>query len=247
MSPLFSIITVTWNAAELLPGTIESVLDQHCADYEYLIIDGDSTDGTKELVRSYGPRIHHFLSEPDAGLYDAMNKGLQLATGRFVCFLNAGDHLHDASTLAHLKSLVTDRTDVLYGETQVVNDARQPLGLFSEIRPQNLPEQLHWRDMRYGMVVCHQAFFASRALAPAYQLDNLAADIDWIIQILKQSREVVNARATLIDFLAGGVSKQRHRESLWGRYRILRKHFGLIPNLFAHAWITVRAAWHTLR
>lgn len=240
--PFFSIITVTYNAAELLPGTIESVLEQTCDDYEYLIIDGASTDGTAELVRSYGDRVHHFQSEPDRGLYDAMNKGLRAARGRFVQFLNAGDHLHDRQVLARIQALVTDATDVLYGETLVVRADRSPVGLFSEIRPQNLPARLTWRDMRHGMVVCHQAFLPARTLAPEYALDNLAADIDWIITILKRARQVVNAETILVDFLEGGVSKQRHRESLWGRYAILKKHFGWLPNLLAHAWITVRAA-----
>ena len=245
--PLFSIITVTYNAVDLLPGTIESVLEQRCDDYEYLIFDGASTDGTADLVRSYGNRIHHFQSEPDRGLYDAMNKGLRRARGRFVQFLNAGDHLHDRHVLQRLRDRADAQTDVLYGETLVVRADRSPVGLFSEIRPQKLPRRLHWRSMRYGMVVCHQSFLPARALAPEYALDNLAADIDWIITILKRAEHVVNADTILVDFLEGGVSKQRHRESLWGRYAILKRHFGWLPNVLAHGWITLRAAWFRVR
>ena len=98
-SPLFSIITITFHAEATLPATLQSVESQTFTDYEYLVVDGASTDGTLKIIERYRPHIHTVISEKDNGLYDAMNKGLALATGDYVCFLNAGDCLHEDDTL----------------------------------------------------------------------------------------------------------------------------------------------------
>ena len=90
-APLFSIITITYNAERELPATLASVDEQTCSDYEHLIIDGASTDGTLALANAPGNLRRHTFSEPDRGLYDAMNKGLNRARGTYVLFLNAGD------------------------------------------------------------------------------------------------------------------------------------------------------------
>ena len=241
-APLFSIITITYNAEQYLAGTIESVVEQRCDDYEYLLIDGGSKDATLAIAERYRSHIDHLVSEPDRGLYDAMNKGLKAARGTYVCFLNAGDHFRDENVLADLKKLADPEVDVLYGETMIVREDRSEVGTFSATRPhKDLPDRMTYRDMRHGMVVCHQAFLPRRTIAPPYELDNLAADIDWIITCLKRSRRSVNAQRILIDFLEGGVSVQQHRKSLWGRYAVLRKHFGFLPNLIAHGWIVLRA------
>ena len=245
---LFSIITITYNAEQHLEGTLRSVIGQTCIDYEYLIIDGGSTDGTLDIAKSHEDHIDLLVSEPDKGLYDAMNKGLRAARGTYLCFLNAGDHLRDPNVLADLKRLAATEVDVLYGETMIVREDRSEVGTFSETRPHNnLPDHLSYRDMRHGMVVCHQAFLPRRTLAPEYELGNLAADIDWIIECLKRSRKTVNAQRILIDFLEGGISVQQHRKSLWGRYEVLKKHFGWLPNLAAHGWIVLRAALFRMR
>ena len=247
MAPVLSIITVCYNPGQLLRGTIESVLAQTYPRIEYVIIDGASTDGSVALVESYGDRIAHFSSEPDSGLYDAMNKGLVAATGDFVWFMNAGDQVFSPTTAAEVMAKVSPRTDVLYGEVMLVNDQRKHLGPFSETRPMRLPERLDWTSLQRGMVVCHQGFIPRRNIAPRYMLDNLAADIDWVIECLKASRETVHTQLLLAEYLAGGVSKQQHRASLLGRYRILRKQYGFLPNLVNHARIVVRAGVHRVR
>ena len=103
------------------------------------------------------------ISEPDKGLYDAMNKGICLATGDYLCFLNAGDELHDKESLQHLVQTLegNDLPDVIYGETAIVDEE----GRFLHMRRLSTPEQLTWKSFKQGMLVCHQAFLPKRELA----------------------------------------------------------------------------------
>lgn len=249
MTPVFSIITVVFNGRALLPGTVESVRKQTYPGIEYLIVDGGSTDGTVDLIRSYAAEMPnlHWISEKDRGLYDAMNKGLRMASGDFVWFLNCGDHLHATDTVEKIAALVGPETDVLYGDTRLVNDAREPAGLMSQLGTRPLPARLSWRNYLGGMLVVHQSFVARRSLAPEYMAGNLCADYDWCIRILKKSRQNVHTGLVLSDYLMGGMSKKRHRQSLRDRFKIMREHFGLFSTLLAHLWIVVRAAIHRLK
>ena len=123
--PKFSIITVTYNAAAVIEDTLQSVITQTYKNIEYIIIDGASTDRTMEIIGRYRKHIHTVVSEPDRGLYDAMNKGIRLATGDYVCFLNAGDELHEDDTLqliVHSLTGLTGLPDVIYGRTAIVDE-----------------------------------------------------------------------------------------------------------------------------
>lgn len=244
----FSIITVVYNGETLLPGTMQSVLDQTYPHVEYIVVDGGSKDGSVQIIQDFALKMPQlrWISERDKGLYDAMNKGLHMATGDFIQFLNGGDHLHARDTLEQLAAKVTDQTDVLYGETLLVDDARQPAGTMSELSTRKLPQKLHWRDFLGGMLIVHQSFIPRRTLAPAYMENNLCADYDWCIRILKSSRENVNAGIIITDYLMGGLSKQRHRQSLKDRFAVMRTHYGLLPTLLAHGWIVIRAVGHRL-
>jgi glycosyltransferase involved in cell wall biosynthesis len=246
-TPTFTIITVVFNSLPLLKGTVESVKQQSFQHYEHLIIDGASKDDTpqylQQISQQNGSKIR-FISEKDKGLYDAMNKSFALATGDFLLFLNAGDHLFESDTLQKLAQQITPQTDIIYGEVMLVDDARTHVGTRSQCSPQRLPDALTWRSMRFGMVVCHQAFLVRRQLPPPqYIAQNLSADIDWVIRCLKNSRQTVHSHQIIAEYLMGGLSKKRHRQSLQDRYNILQQHFGFVPNLFAHAWIIVRAAF----
>lgn len=247
--PSFSIITVVFNGEALLPGTIESVRQQTYPHIEYIIVDGASKDGTLEIIRKAAETMPNlkWISERDKGLYDAMNKGLRMATGDFVWFMNGGDHLHAADTVEKAAACVTETTDVLYGETLLVNDARKPAGTMSELSTRRLPARLRWRDYLGGMLVVHQSFVARRSIAPFYIDNNLCADYDWCIRILQKSRKNTHTGLILTDYLMGGMSKQRHRQSLKDRFTIMRKHFGLLPTLLAHGAIVLRAGWHKIR
>lgn len=104
MNPLISIVTVTYNAVDCIEPTIVSIVNQTYNDVEYIIVDGGSTDGTLDIVEKYRNRISKVISESDSGIYDAMNKGLAMASGEWICFINAGDLLYDEHVLANVFS-----------------------------------------------------------------------------------------------------------------------------------------------
>lgn len=247
--PLLSIITVVYNGAYYLRGTANSVLAQTYPHIEYIIVDGGSTDHTKLAIqlaeianeKLLNAKIFRWVSERDKGLYDAMNKGMRMATGDFIWFLNAGDELPSADTVEKMMMLYTSETDVFFGETTLVTFTRHPLGTRSELTTQKLPETLNWDSLRKGMVVCHQAFVARKSICNEFMEGNLAADIDWVIEVLKKSRKTINTKMILANYLTGGVSKQRHRQSLRDRYEVLKKQYGFLPNLWAHCGIVFRS------
>ncbi len=247
--PKFSIITVTYNAEAVLEDTIQSIVTQTYKNVEYIIIDGGSQDRTMHIVNRYRTHIHAIVSEPDKGLYDAMNKGLKLASGEYVCFLNAGDCLHEDDTLHLMVHALTEAQsaspemplpDVLYGETEIV-DAE---GHFIRMRRFSAPEHLTWKSFRQGMLVCHQAFFARRELAEPYDLQyRFSADFDWCIRVMKKSRLLFNTHLTIVDYLQEGLTTRNHRASLIERFHIMRRHYGLPSTLIHHAWFVLRLAF----
>lgn len=245
--PRVSVITVTYNAAATLPTTLDSIFQQTYPHIELVIIDGASTDGTVDLVKRASGAVHQFMSEPDAGLYDAMNKGLARATGDYVWFINAGDSIATADTLDGIMAIaqrehVTTHAwpDVLYGQTALVDAAGTDLGLRTY---KQLPDELSAADLRLGMVVSHQALLVRRAIATRYDLRyRIAADIDWTIRVLRAAKQVTNTGLIHVRFLVGGTSS-KHRWTSWiERWHILRRQFGLLSALSAH----VQIAWDSL-
>ena len=232
MEPLFSIITVTWNAASVIMPTLESVRRQTSSDYEMLIIDGASSDDTLAIVKRASIAALRVFSEPDKGLYDAMNKGLARARGRYLVFLNAGDTFADDAVLARLARLATDNPGVIYGQTQLVDEQRNVVGK----RHLTAPKRLTADSFLNGMVVCHQAFVVRRDLAPEYDLQyRLSADYDWCIRVLQKSLANAYAgSAPIISYLADGMTTRHHRASLWERYRIMCRHYGTMRATLRH-------------
>lgn len=236
-----SIITITYNAEKFLERTLESIVSQTDQDFEYLLIDGGSRDRTLEIAERYRARINVLVSEPDKGLYDAMNKGQARAAGTYVWFMNAGDEIAEKDTVARLKVLIKQGPDVIYSDTWLVDNSGAVLGLRSQLMPHKVPEVLSWEKYGRGMLVCHQAFIARKAIAPAYRTDNLSADIDWEIQCLKRSSRVVQYPGILARYLTGGISQQQQWRSWKDRYGVLKEHFGFFPNLYNHLRIVLRS------
>ena len=239
-SGLLSIITITYNAEQYLERTIQSIVNQSDQNFEYIIIDGKSKDGTLQIASTYKNRVNKLISEPDKGLYDAMNKGLKNASGDFVWFMNAGDEINDKDAVKRIFQSVTSNTDVLYGDTFFVDNDGNIQGLRSEITPHRLPIDLKWQDMKLGMLVCHQAFIARKSIAPFYMENNLSADVDWEIECLKKAKEVKYLDFVVAKYLIGGISNKQLKRSLLDRYEVLKKHFGLIEAISAHVQILFR-------
>lgn len=240
--PKFSVITVTYNACQCVEETIMSVITQTYHNIEYIIIDGASTDGTMDIVRRYADRIDHIVSEPDEGLYYAMNKGMALATGDYLCFLNAGDSLHEDDTLAgmvHGLHGLKELPDILYGETALVDRH----GHFISMRRHKAPAHLTWRSFRHGMMVCHQAFFAARRIAEPYDTRyRFSSDFDWCIRMMRKAHGIHDTRMTLIDYCNEGMTTRNHRASLIERYRIMCRHYGAVDATMMHVWFAIRLA-----
>ena len=241
MKPKFSIITITYNAASVIEPTLASVAAQSYRNFEYLLIDGGSTDDTVAKAKASDIEFAHIVSERDNGLYDAMNKGIKLAKGDYLCFLNAGDAFHSSDTLERIVAAIPDGNslpDILYGETAEVDEKR----CFVRMRRLSVPEKLHWKSFKQGMLVCHQAFYARRELAPLYDLKyRLSADVDWCIKIMKRSENMVNVGFTVVDYLQNGLSLQNHRASLIERFNIMCRHYGVFSTVMHHIWFVLRA------
>ena len=245
MEPLFSIITVTWNAADVIRPTIQSVQRQTSSDYEMLIIDGASTDDTLAIVNRASIAALRVFSEPDKGLYDAMNKGIARARGKYIMFLNAGDSFADDTVLARLALLAADNPGVIYGQTQLVDAQRNVVGK----RHLSAPKRLTAKSFMNGMVVCHQAFVVRRDLAPNYDLQyRLSADYDWCIRVLRKSPANAYAgKAPIISYLADGMTTRHHRASLWERFRIMCRHYGTGTAVMRHLGFIPRYVKRRLR
>ncbi|CAG4991412.1 PGL/p-HBAD biosynthesis glycosyltransferase [Dyadobacter sp. CECT 9275] len=242
--PLLTIITITFNAERYLRRTLESVKKalaeiENPDSVEYLLIDGNSTDQTLAIATMYGELITRIVSEPDKGLYDAMNKGQSLASGRYLWFLNAGDEIFERRTLHNLLKALNGGADIYYSDAMFVREDGSEVGLRSVFSAHLLPQNLTWKDFSLGMKVCHQAFIAKKSIAPTYLTDNLSADIDWEINCLKNSNNTQYLNRPLCRYLLGGLSVTNHRKSLMGRFTVLRKHFGLLPTLLNH----IRIFW----
>jgi len=234
--PTFSIITVTYNAEATIEVTMHSVQQQTYQNIEHLIIDGASKDNTLYIIEKNKDAKTKVVSEPDKGLYDAMNKGIRLATGTYLCFLNAGDAFHENDTLEKMVQ-VASSADILYGQTAIVDAERH----FLRMRHHTAPEVLTWKSFQQGMVVCHQAFFVKRTLAEPYNLQyKYSSDFDWCIRIMKKADVISNTHLILIDYLDEGMTTRNHRASLMERLRIMAKHYGWCKALIMHLWFVIR-------
>lgn len=241
-----SIITVTYNAASVLKRTLDSVKAQSWQQIEHLIIDGASKDETVSMAETYKAQCPYevvILSEPDKGLYDAMNKGLRLATGDYLVFLNAGDTLHAADTLETIVRSAQPLPGVLYGDTAITDEQ----GNFLHLRRLRPPKKLTWKSFRQGMLVCHQAFYALTDIAKDLPYDpryRYSADVDWCIRVMKEAQKrqlpLVNTQAILADYQEEGQTTIHHRDSLKERFDVMRRHYGLFSTVIMHVWFVFR-------
>lgn len=254
-NPLISIITVTYNAELTIERTLQSVESQSYPRIEHLIIDGCSTDHTMSHVQRYVERngenkhLIRVLREPDKGLYDAMNKGIQQATGYYLVFLNAGDKLHDPTTIEQIVEQTRWQRNqvnyaVIYGETDLVDNE----GHFLRHRRLQAPEHLTAKSFLQGMLVCHQSFYVRTDIARTELYDlryRYSADYDWCIRIMKRAERrrlrFLNTHLILTDYLSEGLTTKNHRRSLLERLRLMGRHYGWPRAILQHLWFVIRA------
>lgn len=150
----FSIITVVYNGEAYLEKTIRSVIAQDFSAYEYIVLDGKSTDSTVDIIRNYKNKISYWSSEKDLGVYDAMNKATKQAKGKYILFLNAGDVFCNAQTLTKVKSRIIDNTvyDFIYGDVILNNKVQQ------------IVKAKSFELIKYHLPFCHQSVFVNRLI-----------------------------------------------------------------------------------
>jgi len=210
------------NGARTIEASVESVLDQTYGPLEHLIVDGASTDGTLEILRSYGERVR-WITEPDRGIYDAMNKGLGLIQDpmRYVIFLNADDSFHAPDALERAFAL-SDREDFLYGRLERFDEDlghRDVIG-----RP------VTSRDLLFGMLCHHQAILCRREVFDrigAFRLEyRIAADYDWVVRAF-QGRDISRrfVPVVLATMRRGGFSERGYLAGVRERRRIVRASY----------------------
>lgn len=191
-----------YNADACIESTIKSVINQNYINFEYIIIDGGSTDKTLNIIDKYNDKINMIISESDKGIYDAMNKGLNLANGQFVNFLNAGDTFCNNGILQLVKNKIFLETKVISGDFNLINSNK---GLYRCIKTKILTIENLKRDFK----ACHQSIFIRKDICVEYNLSyNIRADYLWVIEsVLKTSKfqiEIINA--PLVNYIQEGSS-----------------------------------------
>lgn len=237
MTPKVSIITVVFNASGLLEKTILNISQLEYENKEYIIIDGASSDGTLELILNYSHLIDKWISEPDRGLYYAMNKGLEFAKGDYIWFINAGDKVYNPHILKNIFKDSKELCDIYYGDTMIIDEEDNEIGM-RRLKP---PKQLTARSMKNGMVVCHQSVLVKKNIAPAFDTSfSIASDYKWLLECIKNAKRICNTEQIFTYFLEGGINKSNIIRALKERFRIMVKEFGFIPVLFRHFIIAGR-------
>jgi glycosyltransferase involved in cell wall biosynthesis len=244
-----SVITAVWNNCETVAQALDSVLSQTHTDVEMIVIDGASTDGTREVLERYRDRLAVLVSERDAGIYDALNKGIALANGDVIGFLHADDLLADSTVLARIASAFTRDIDGVYGDLLYV-------------RKQNPSQTVrYWRSRPFtpdlcgkGWMPAHPTLYLRRAVYHQHgQFDTsyrIAADYDFMLRILMAGTKVVYLPAVLVKMRVGGISNRslgnllrKSREDLralqqnrvGGIWALLRKNLSKLPQFFVTA------------
>lgn len=198
-SHLFTIITATYNDIEGLISTWSSIKSQACEDYEWIIVDGGSDCNTIEKIKEMQPTWS--ISEPDKGVYDAMNKGISLASGQYLIFLNSGDCFVGDDVLGRLKDEIIKNgyPDILYGDSYELD----------EVGIKHYKQARSHQSVLYGMFAHHQAMVFNSVIVAdlKYDLDfKIAADYKYVIESLAKSSKLIKLSDPIVIFEGGGLS-----------------------------------------
>jgi glycosyltransferase involved in cell wall biosynthesis len=230
-----SIITVVYNGASTIRSCIESVLMQDFSSVEYIVIDGNSKDGTQEIVKSFGDKITRFISEPDKGIYDAMNKGISLATGDYIGILNADDFYPDATVLSDVAAaLQAKNAQGCYGDLEYIDATDESL-----VKRKWISGKYKANSFLFGWMPPHPTFFVSRESYTNwgnFRLDmGSAADYELMLRMIhKAGMKLAYVPRVLVKMRTGGVSNSTV-SNRWAANRNDRKAWkvnNLQPGLF---------------
>jgi glycosyltransferase len=203
MKPILSVITVVYNNVDFIHEAINSVLSETLPSIEYIIIDGKSTDGTVSVIESYGLKITKFVSARDNGLYDAMNKGVSIATGDYVSFINADDYYVPEALGVVVKNLMSQSPDVLYADLDYINNEKQVQRCWR-------PGKFNPDNLKNLWIPPHPTTFIRRKLiikAEGFDLKyKLAADYDLILKVLSGAEKVIYLDTVLVKMRLGGAT-----------------------------------------
>ncbi|WP_298766055.1 glycosyltransferase family 2 protein [uncultured Polaribacter sp.] len=193
--PLITIITVVYNGEEYIEKTIQSIINQTYTNFEFIVIDGGSTDNTLNIIKKYENKISYFISEPDKGIFDAMNKGLQKANGEWVNFMNSGDMFYDFNVLKSVFCFDYNDFDMIYGDVNLFDDKDS---YFVKSKTNKIKINLN--------AICHQSVFIKTKMHPAFSLNyKLSADHQIIYGFIK-NKKVKYLNIFISKILIGGVS-----------------------------------------
>jgi glycosyltransferase involved in cell wall biosynthesis len=205
--PIITVITVCYNSENKIKATIESVLQQHYDNLEYIVVDGGSTDNTIDIIKRYASKFNgdmRWISEPDEGVYDAMNKGIRKSKGDWIVFINAGDSFYSKDILN--KIFINDNdiinNDVIYGKVNVkYSDQQEKI-----VSPEDLNEI--WK----GMVFCHQSSFIRSKVMKKYMYDlsyEISADFDFFYRLFNQNYSFNEVDYVISNYEFEGISNDR--------------------------------------
>lgn len=216
-----SIITVSFNSESTIEDTIKSVLSQTYADIEYIIVDGVSQDSTNNIVERYSNSVDVHVVEKDEGLYDAMNKGVLLATGDVIGILNSDDIYNDKYVIEKLVSNFSDEVDAIYADLVIVDkdDTTKVVRYYSS-------SMYHKKLIRFGIMLPHPTFFVRKSFYDKYGLyDNsfpVAADFDLITRFVNAGVRLKRLDAVLVRMRNGGKSNNSFFDRISQNFEIIR-------------------------
>lgn len=212
---LFSIVTVSYNCAAQLARTIESVLSQSCMDLEYIVIDGGSTDGSVDVIRKYQNALSYWCSEPDGGIYQGMNKGIDHAQGEWIIFMNAGDVFAGQDVLRQMAFHIRQNPcDIIYGDILTIKDGVERLKQASD--PCN----------KQRMYFCHQAVFVQTYILKQMHFDirfRMSADFYFFKRCYKVGYRFVHVSLPIAIYDSNGISNTQRTKGLHDNIRVIKE------------------------
>jgi len=200
--PLISIVTVVYNGEEFLEKTIQSVINQTYDNVEYIIIDGGSTDGTVDIINRYEDKIDYWVSENDSGIFDAMNKGMNVATGNYVNFMNAGDRFYINSVLEEIVAYMLDKNSVYFGRGKVISKYDSWLRPSDKYMTADMDKWIEKEDPVHQAMFFPKIFYKNEKYNVNY---SIISDADYKYRA-KKSLQVFFIDVIVCEFELGGVS-----------------------------------------